>query len=187
MRVVGVDPGLTGAVASIDNTGGGILFYDTPTLQVKSGKSYKNVIDMPAAVRILQELKPTYLVIEKVQAMPGGGERSMGATSAFNFGMGFGIWLGIIAAMKIPYEQVHPATWKAKLMAGMTKDKDASRLRAMQIYPDVADRLNLKKHHGRADALLLATYGFNYSLTNCDPKRLPPYPAGVQKLDEQLF
>lgn len=165
---VGIDPGLTGAIAVLSepelyiaapgNTYA-VNFHDTPTLQVKSGAKFKNVIDAHAAALLLQEIHPDYIIIEKVQAMPGGGERSMGATSAFNFGMGFGLWLGIIAALQIPHEQVHPATWKAKLMGGMTKEKDSSRIRAMQLYPQAAKNLNLKKHHGRADALLLAEYG----------------------------
>lgn len=153
--VVGIDPGITGALCRLSDK---ILFVDTPLLQIKSGKSIKHVMDAHRAAAILKELRPDYVIIEKVQAMPGGGERSMGATSAFSFGKGVGIWLGILAALQIPYEEVHPITWKKKLMGGMNKEKDASRLRAMQIYPGTADDLKLKKHHGRADALLLAHY-----------------------------
>lgn len=178
MIYVGIDPGITGAVAVISDTllsgDKAIEFYDTPTLQIKSGKTIKNVIDIAAAVGILRKFGPTTIgnvcvIIEKVQAMPGkssaalaaAGEsrQSMGATSAFNFGMGYGIWLGIIGALNIPYEQVHPATWKGKMMAGMTKDKDASRSRALQLFPQAAESLKLKKHHGRADALLIAEWG----------------------------
>ena len=83
----------------------------------------------------------------------------MGATSAFNFGMGFGMWQGICAASLIPYQLVHPATWKALLMKDMSKEKDASRVKAMQLYPQTAKDLTRKKDHGRADALLLAHYG----------------------------
>lgn len=156
MVILGVDPGISGAVAVIRD--GGVVLFDTPVLAIKSGKSLKNFIDANAATLMLKSIHPDYAVIEKVQAMPGGGERSMGATSAFNFGMGYGIWLGILAALQIPFEKVHPATWKAALMKGMTKEKDASRMRAMELYPSAAGSLNLKRHHGRADALLLAHY-----------------------------
>ena len=78
-----------------------------------------------------------------------------------NYGVGYGIWIGILAALNIPYTEVHPVTWKSKIMAGMGKEKDASIARAKQLYP-TAD-LSLKKHHGRADALLIAHFGRSIS------------------------
>lgn len=154
--VVGIDPGITGAVCVLCDDA--VEFHDTPTLTIKSGKSVKHVIDVHAAALLLEKIRPSYICIEKVGAMPNAGQ-SMGATSAFNFGMGYGMWLGIIAALKIPFDQVHPAAWKKLMMVGMSKEKDASRQRAMQLYPHVAKDLNLKKHHGRADALLIANFG----------------------------
>jgi hypothetical protein len=122
-------------------------------------------MDAYAVVTLLQGIsanEEVLVTIEKVNAMPGMGDngerRSMGATSAFNFGMGFGVWMGIIAALRLPVQQVHPRTWKARMMADMDKDKDASRVKAMQLYPQAAKGLSLKKHHGRADALLMAAY-----------------------------
>lgn len=165
---IGIDPGVSGAVAVLDAETKEITFYDTPTVQVKSGKKFKNMLDTGAIVLLLQILstgRDVRVTIEKVNAMPGRpgengeGPRSMGATSAFNFGMGFGIWLGTIAALLIPHQQVHPLTWKKSIMADMGKEKDASRVKAMQLYPSAAKDLNLKKHHGRADALLLAEWG----------------------------
>jgi len=88
----------------------------------------------------------------------------MGATSAFSFGTGYGIWQGILAALGLPHQLVHPATWKSVCMSGMSKEKDASRIRAMQLYPQAAVGLARKKDHARGDALLIArwamlTYG----------------------------
>ena len=160
---VGIDPGVTGAVCVLDEATQEVKFYDTPTLNVKVGKNFKNVLDAYEMSRILKDVtagQTVMVTIEKVQAMPGGGERSMGATSAFSFGMGFGLWLGILAALEIPHQQVHPATWKSRVMSGMGKEKDASRQVAMQHYPRAAKDLNLKKHHGRADALLIARYSW---------------------------
>lgn len=190
MVICGIDPGLTGALASLDESRNP-EFFDTPTLQIKSGKSIKNILDAAAATLMLEAINPDYVIIEKVQAMPGGGERTMGATSAFNFGMGFGIWLGIIAALKIPHEQVHPLKWKTTLMGGMTKDKDASRVRALQLFPRSAPKLNLKKHHGRADAVLLAEWGWRQRKADLEwdakPERivepLSLFPNGVQNLE----
>lgn len=158
--ICGIDPGITGALAILN--GSGVTFIDTPTLEVKSGKSMKHFIDANAAASLLRSADVDYIVIEKVWAMPAMGPigpQAMGVTASFNFGMGFGIWLGIIAALQIPHEQVTPITWKKACMPEMQKEKDASRLRAMQLYPKAADGLNLKKHHNRADALLLAHYG----------------------------
>ena len=177
MVYCGVDPGLSGAIAVLD--GNLVEFHDTPTVSIKVGKSLKNQMD-PGACSLLisaiaQEHRDNVMVIiEKVAPMPsfnrsaeGVAEatRTMGATSAFNFGMGFGMWIGICAASLIPYQLVHPATWKRRIMADMDKGKEAGRIKAMQLYPHTAERLKLKKHHGRADALLLAHFGkLTYSL-----------------------
>lgn len=154
--LVGVDPGISGAVAVL--RGMEVEFYDTPTLTLKTGKSIKHAIDAQACADLLRKIDPDFLVIEKVWAMPGAGGAAMGVSSAFNFGMGFGIWLGIIVALQIPHEQVPPNTWKKALMEGMGKEKDASRQRAMQLFPKTAKDLTRVKDHGRADALLIAHY-----------------------------
>ena len=91
------------------------------------------------------------VAIERVHSMP-----KQGVASSFKFGMGFGIWLGILAALRLPHELVTPQAWKKLMLAGMPKEKDASRQRAMQLFPDVD--LSLKRHHGRADALLIAEW-----------------------------
>jgi crossover junction endodeoxyribonuclease RuvC len=82
--------------------------------------------------------------------MPGQGTRSM-----FTTGYGMGIWVGILATLEFPYTTVRPQVWKRALR--LSKDKEASRLRAIQLFPG-AD-LRRKKDHGRAEALLLAYYG----------------------------
>jgi crossover junction endodeoxyribonuclease RuvC len=171
MIYVGVDPGISGAVCIYDSGTREVKFHDTPIVTIKSGKKFKNQLDGHAASRILQSLDDKdgiLITIEKVSAMPsvvgddGQERRSMGATSAFNFGMGFGIWIGICAASMLPYELVHPATWKSKMLAGMPRGKDASRVKAMQLFPQIAKDLARKKDHGRADALMLAVYGVKY-------------------------
>ena len=89
-------------------------------------------------------------MIEEAQSMPGQGVRSM-----FTTGYGLGLWVALLAALQMPYTTVRPAIWKA---LGLGKDKEQARLRAQQLFP-TAD-LRLKKHHGRAEALLLAWYGW---------------------------
>ena len=167
MIFAGIDPGGSGALCTIDSQTKEVSFWDTPIVTVKSGKTYKSTMDCHTAARILQALDRTnglLVTIEKVNAMPSipgpdGVSRSMGATSSFNFGMNFGMWIGICAASELPYQLVHPATWKAALMRDMSKEKDASRVKAMQLYPYTAKDLARKKDHARGDALLLAHYG----------------------------
>ncbi len=150
MHSIGIDPGLTGAVAVLPEG----LFLDTPTTAIKAGKS-KQVYLVARMVAYLQAYRrDAHVYIEDVHAMPGNG-----AVPSFSFGRGFGLWEGIVAALSIPYTLVAPVTWKKSLMAGMSKDKGASRLRAMQLFPNLADQLQLVKHHGRADALLIAEHG----------------------------
>jgi crossover junction endodeoxyribonuclease RuvC len=82
--------------------------------------------------------------------MPGQGVRSM-----FTCGLGLGVWLGVLAALKLPYTRVRSSVWKRAL--GLGKDKEQARLKAMQLFPTAS--LRHKKDHGRAEALLLAWYG----------------------------
>lgn len=165
MRFIGIDPGITGAIAVLDDETDCIQFFDTPTFEVQSGKKMKKVPDTFAMTTMLEEaieMRKVMATIEKVNAMPGRGKngevQTIGATSAFNFGMGFGMWLGVLAALKIPHQQVHPVTWKKLVMADMGKEKDASRIKAMQLYPRSTEGLTRKKDHGRADALLIAEW-----------------------------
>jgi crossover junction endodeoxyribonuclease RuvC len=165
MLYIGIDPGISGAIAALDLDSKSASFFDTPTVQIKSGKKTKNQQDVYAMVSILRALvegKDVMVVIEKVNAMPGMGKdgerQTIGATSAFNFGMGYGQWLGILAALGIPHQTVHPKTWKNFMMQDMGKEKDASRVKAMQLFPWSAKDLARKKDHGRADALLMAAW-----------------------------
>jgi crossover junction endodeoxyribonuclease RuvC len=85
--------------------------------------------------------------------MPGQGTRSM-----FTTGYGYGLWIGLLTTLRFPYTPIRPGIWKRSLALG--KDKEASRLRAMQLYPGAA--LRRKRDHGRAEALLLASYGLRW-------------------------
>jgi crossover junction endodeoxyribonuclease RuvC len=167
---LGIDPGQTGAIACItvvDSAVTSVEFYDPAMFQVKSGtknKSEYNEVDMARALKTFADsADEVTCVLEKVSAMPG-----QGVTSMFNFGMGFGLWRGMLSAYHIPYSLVHPATWKAKIMKDMPKEKEAAVQRAVQLYPDSASELcheyrgRTIRHLGRADALLLA----HYALTN---------------------
>lgn len=154
MVYVGIDPGLTGAVAVIYEDGK-ILLYDTPTTELKINNKKKQEYLPSEMANILRDCSLTecQVFIERVSARP-----DQGVVSMFGFGKGYGIWIGILATLEIPYTLVTPQAWKKEIMKG-TSDKDAARLRAHQLFPQAVDRLNRKKDIGRADSLLLAEYG----------------------------
>ena len=155
MNIIGIDPGLTGAVSFIGNGGVVVATYDTPIIEIVKGKNKKHdflPLEMANLIRRLTK-DPCHVFIEQVNAMPG-----QGVTSMFNFGKGYGMWVGILAYSGAPYSFVTPQAWKKELMQGM-RDKDCARLRAQQLFPRLYEELKLKKHIGRADALLIGEYG----------------------------
>lgn len=96
------------------------------------------------------------VVIERQQAMP-----KQGVTSTFSIGMGYGLWLGLIAGLQLPYRVVQAQAWKKALMAGEPRTKQASVGVALRLYPRLRGSLVGPKgglKDGRADALLLAHY-----------------------------
>lgn len=172
MRVWGgIDPGNSGALVFITESRN-IYFFDAPTAQVKSGKKTTTRLipsEMANMLRIYEKdghrLSMSHdvrIFIEQVQAMP-----DQGRTSIFNFGMGYGYWIMACSAFQIPYELITPQAWKKEMMAGMGKEKDASCVKAMQLFPQCSDQLRRPKRgkpgewiylDGRGDALLLAEY-----------------------------
>lgn len=168
MIYIGIDPGITGAVAVIEENNNVILF-DTPTNQIKKtgktksgkerfAKEYSEsemariFTGLAVIVKAISE-NNIHVFVEKVHAMPG-----EGAVGAFSFGKGYGMWLGIMAALKIPYTLVTPQAWKKAMMQGIC-DKDAARGRAQQLYPHLSAELRFKNNIGRADAILIAEFG----------------------------
>jgi hypothetical protein len=144
---IGIDPGLDGAVAIIEE-GKDPFLFDTPTLEVGDKRDY----DGREMALILKSFNENAVVaLESVHAFPG-----QGVTSMFRMGAGLGRWQGILDALGMVYSMIPPQRWKKELMDGMPKEKSASIIRAKQLFPR-AD-IRLKKHDGRADALLLAEY-----------------------------
>jgi crossover junction endodeoxyribonuclease RuvC len=150
--VIGIDPGISGAIAIFED-GKLDTIHDMPTLKIASGKTMKSHISAIGLVRILETSKlvhgSVHIVIEKVGAMPG-----QGVTSMFNFGRSAGIIEGVVAALQRPYTYVTPAAWTKAV--GRAAGKDASRMRAMELFPAKADLFKRAKDDGRADACLIA-------------------------------
>ena len=151
--VIGIDPGISGAIAIFED---GVLdcVVDMPTLKIASGKTMKSHISAIGLVQILGTWAlvsdgQAHIVIEKVGALPGNGSVSM-----FNFGRSAGIIEGVVAAMQFPSTYVTPQQWTKAV--GRAAGKDASRMRAMELFPTRADLFKRAKDDGRADAALIA-------------------------------
>jgi crossover junction endodeoxyribonuclease RuvC len=149
---IGVDPGITGAVAFLNDYLDLIKVEDMPTMQLGLKAHQVNASELTKIIHNDGNNYNVTVYIEQVNAMPG-----QGVTSMFNFGMSYGMVQGIVAALGYPLVLVRPNAWKRG--AGLIgKPKDAARTLAQQLYPN-AD-LAHKKDVGRADALLIARFGF---------------------------
>lgn len=161
MRYIGIDGGLKGAVGVIGDEGRALGVVSTPTTITKSGRSKKTVYlpaDMLAILKKATGDEEAHVFIEIVHAMP----RDKGGTvSAFSMGRGMGYWEMACVALGIPYTFVTPPVWKKKMFSGQPgSDKGASIARAKQLFPNMARKLTRKGDDGRAEALLIALYGY---------------------------
>lgn len=150
--IVGIDPGLSGALAILDHDDV-LLLEDLPTVQFSDAR-IKHRIDGAGLARMLEPFAGEVFmaIVEKVGARPG-----EAASGAFSFGFTSGCIAGVLAALNIPTTLVTPATWKKSL--GLGSDKDLSRSRALELFPSQAGKLSRKRDHDRAESLLLAEWG----------------------------
>lgn len=146
---LGVDPGMSGALAWLTDDGGGVCDMQT------AGKDL-NYLAIANWLVSAQSHGPARAVIEHVSAMP-----KQGVSSTFRFGAAFGAVVALVASRCIPYELVRPHQWRVK-MVGRGASKDDARQKAIRLFPWFESELRRKKDHGRAEALLLAEYGRRY-------------------------
>ncbi len=155
MLIIGIDPGISGSICFLQD--GKILdVIEMPTMiegkknkkQVNGSQIYNEICKRINKIE-KQEIR---IVIEQVSAMPG-----QGVTSMFNFGQSFGILKGISSAMQLPMYFVRPAKWK-KYFNLINSEKDASRTRAIEIFPYFSSQLSKKKDSNKADAILIASF-----------------------------
>ena len=155
MLIIGIDPGLSGSICFLQD-GKIIDVIDMPTMsegkknkrQVNGSQIYNEILNKIHEVKN-QDIR---VVIEQVSAMPG-----QGVTSMFNFGQSFGILKGISSAMQLPTFFVRPTQWK-KYFNLINSKKDASRTRAIEIFPYFSSNLSKKKDTNKADAILIASF-----------------------------
>ncbi len=155
MLIIGIDPGISGSLCFLED---GIIkdVVEMPTMiegkknkkQVNGSQIYNEIIER---IKLIEK-KNIKVVIEQVSAMPG-----QGVTSMFNFGQSFGILKGICSAMQLPVYFVRPAKWK-KYFNLIKSEKDASRTRAIEIFPYFSTQLSRKKDSNKADAILIASF-----------------------------
>ena len=155
MLIIGIDPGISGSICFFQD-GKIIDVVEMPTMT--EGKKNKKQVngsqifnEISSRIKKLDN-KDIKVVVEQVSAMPG-----QGVTSMFNFGQSFGILKGICSAMQLPIYFVRPAKWK-KYFNLINSEKDASRTRAIEIFPYFSSHLSRKKDSNKADAILIASF-----------------------------
>ena len=155
MLIIGIDPGITGSICFFQD-GKIIDVIEMPNMpegkknkkQVNGSQIFNEISDR---IKKLDK-KDIKVIIEQVSAMPG-----QGVTSMFNFGQSYGILKGICSAMQLPMYFVRPAKWK-KYFNLINSEKDASRTKAIEIFPYFSGQLSRKKDSNKADAILIASF-----------------------------
>ena len=155
MIIFGIDPGVSGAISVLEDKKI-IEVFDMPTMI--DGKKNKKQVNGSQVTNIIKERlnndkeKEVVVVVEHVNAMPG-----QGVTSMFNFGQSFGVIKGVCSALSLPIYFVRPTKWKKHFNLIKT-NKDASRTKVIQTYPEISSKLSKKKDSNKADAILIARY-----------------------------
>ena len=153
MKIIGIDPGLSGGIAVLENNK--ILnMFDMPVMA--EGKKNKRQLNSAQLVSLIKDNikvnEEIVVVVEQVNAMPG-----QGVTSMFNFGQTFGAIKGVCAALELPIFFVRPSKWK-KHFELINSSKDSSRTKAIEMYPALSNQLAKKKDVNKSDAILIARY-----------------------------
>ena len=155
MKIIGIDPGLSGAIAILQEKKV-LNIFDMPVMS--EGKKNKRQLNSAQLVNIIKENKndneEIIVVVEQVNAMPG-----QGVTSMFNFGQTFGAIKGIAAALNLPIFFVRPSKWK-KHFDLINSSKDSSRTKVIEMYPSLSSQLAKKKDVNKSDAILIARFYF---------------------------
>ena len=155
MLIIAIDPGISGSICFFED-GKIIDVLEMPTMtdgkknkkQVNGAQIYNEISTKIRGI----EKQNLRVIIEQVSAMPG-----QGVTSMFNFGQSFGILKGICSAMQLPMYFVRPAKWK-KYFGLIKSEKDASRTKAIEMFPYFSSQLSKKKDSNKADAILIASF-----------------------------
>ena len=153
MKIIGIDPGLSGAIAILKDSKV-LNLFDMPVMS--EGKKNKRQLNSAQLVNIIKKNTDKNdeiaVVVEQVNAMPG-----QGVTSMFNFGQTFGAIKGVCAALNLSIFFVRPSKWK-KHFELINSSKDSSRTKAIEMYPSLSNQLSKKKDVNKSDAILIARF-----------------------------
>lgn len=150
--MVGIDPGVQGALAWLTKDGALVHVADLPMAEVKVGKTMRKRLVPAVLASMLAERRPSHVYLEEVATRPG-----EGAVGAFAFGRGFGQLEGLLAGVGLPYTLVRPQTWKGKLH--VPADKGSARMIACRLWPAMAKQFARVMDDGRAESALIGYYG----------------------------
>ena len=153
MKIFGIDPGLSGAIAILkDNKV--VNIFEMPVMS--EGKKNKRQLNSALLANLIKQNiiddEEVAIVVEQVNAMPG-----QGVTSMFNFGQTFGAIKGICAALDLPIFFIRPSKWK-KHFELINASKDSSRTKVIEMYPKLSSQLAKKKDVNKSDAILIARF-----------------------------
>jgi crossover junction endodeoxyribonuclease RuvC len=148
--IIGVDPGLTGAIAYL-RADGLLDILDMPTKAVKVNGKRRSIIDRERLADRFDRSDIEFVLIEEQSTRP-----RESSASALKTGIGFGLILGIVAGNYLRHDTVRPGAWKKAI--GVTSDKDLTRAKASELMPAAAHKWALAKYDGRAEAALIALY-----------------------------
>lgn len=148
MRVIGIDPGATGAIVLLEN-GEPIEWTEMPIVKIGSATR----VNAAALTDFIASCCCEHVYVESVHSMP-----KQGVASSFNFGHSTGTVMGVLGAMGLPHTLVTPQAWK-KSVGLIGTDKDAARARAIQLWPKWTELYKKGKGQALADAALIARHG----------------------------
>jgi len=157
-QITGIDNGLDGGIVTV--THDGTIWMNDVMPTVKLGK--KREYDLAKLAKFFKGVQFVggIVFIESAQPM-----RGQGVTSTFRTGYGFGVMVGMLAGLQIPYTVVRPQTWQRTMFAGLPAEattKQKSVIVAQRLWPSVdwtrSERAT-KPHDGMTDAALIAEAG----------------------------
>ena len=150
--ILGCDPGFSGAIALLDPSTGSLVLHDMPVLPNTKGKTELDLHTL-AGLLALEEPGPHVAVIEQVWALP-----NQGVSATFRFGQSFGALQMACIGHGHQTHYIPSMTWKKYFK--LSSDKGVSRGLAMRRFPDNAPQFARVKDDGRAEAALIALYGW---------------------------
>ena len=163
MTVLGVDPGMEGALAYV---------HRGKLLEVVDMPAVGGDISTPLLTQMVRMIPVEWGAVERVHSMP-----KQGVSTTFKFGMAYGMVRAAVGGLLVPMEEPTPNTWKKTF--NLDADKEKARLLALKLFPDKSELFRFKKNHGRAEAALIALWcerlhpPSNYAAPDGAPQRVP--------------